>query len=95
MQLELLITGEVQLLDADGNTSWTSDGDNDFWEFIGTDFVEEGDIDEILAYLDDNGKLTPEELDSFENGTFDIIVEEPEEGLTESADDAEDSDEDD
>lgn len=76
--LELLVSvgADATLTDADKNIIWTSDGDNDFVEFLGADFVEEDDIDEILGYLEDTDKLSEDELDSFENGEFDIIIEE-------------------
>lgn len=80
--LELLISvgADATLTDADKNVVWTSDGDNDFLEFIGNDFVEEEDIDDILGYLDDSDIITPDELVSFENGEFDIIIEEDDDG---------------
>lgn len=80
--LELLVSvgADATLTDADKNIIWTSDGDNDFVEFLGADFVEEDDIDEILGYLEDTDKLSEDELDSFENGEFDIIIEEDDDG---------------
>lgn len=81
-QLELVLraSGEPELVDlTSGATVWTADGDNDFWEFIGTDICEESDLDEILGYLEDTDKLSAAELDEFENGGFDIIIEEDDE----------------
>jgi hypothetical protein len=76
--LELVIrpSGEVELLNSAKETVWTSDGDNDFWEFIDADFCEESDIDEILGYLEDAGIIDHAELEEFENGGFDTFVEE-------------------
>lgn len=80
LELVLRVSGDVELLNTEsGESVWCSDGDNDFWEFIDADFVEESDLDEVLGYLADADILTDSDLLAFENGEFDIIIEEPDE----------------
>lgn len=65
--------GTVELLDSSNNTVWSSDEDDDFTEEFGDDmFSDEEDSEDILAYLEEIGKIdSDDEIDVVENDLTD------------------------
>jgi hypothetical protein len=61
--------GTVELLDAEGESVWCSDADDDFADEFEGDFFDGEDAEEILEYLDDNGyvDLDEDDIDITEN----------------------------
>lgn len=89
LEIVLRHTGSAELLDGDDNTLWSSDEDPEFRETISQEFLTEDDVDDILAYLEDSGNITPAECARFESDEWDVT----EESLTDE-DVEKDSDED-
>lgn len=92
--LEIILrhTGHAELVDADGSILWSSDADADFKDRISSEFLNEDDIDEILAFLDDQEILTEDECRQFENGSWDVTEESLEGNDSTDLDDDEDDD---
>jgi hypothetical protein len=101
LELILLAHGPAELVNADEETLWVSDSDDDFKEEFSDEFLREEDIADILDYLRDEGILTESEYNSFASDRWATTVEtlensvgDPEED-DEDEDDLEDDDEDD
>lgn len=90
LELILRAHGTCELLNADGDTLWASDADDDFREEFNDEFLNEEDIGDILEYLADHDILSHEEADRFANQQWEFNVE----TLEDSVDDPEDDDDD-
>lgn len=77
MKKEIILrpSGTAELIDAHGNTLWSSDGDEDFREDVSQEFLTENDIDDILDYLAENEFLTDNDVAKFESGEWDVTEE--------------------
>ncbi len=56
-------SGTAELL-SDGVNVWTSDADEDFTDYWGTDTLVRDDIGDVLDYLVDEGYLTDRQADN-------------------------------
>lgn len=63
--LLLRANGSAELYPSVGAESslWSSDSDDDFKDQVSAEFLTEGDLEDILGYLIDEGKLTEEQAD--------------------------------
>ena len=97
LPLELILRahGTCELLNADGDTLWASDADEDFKEEFNDEFLTEEDISSILEFLVDNELLSDEEADKFVDGKYQFSVETLEDSVKDPDDDDGDGSDDD
>lgn len=75
--LELIFrhNGLVELVDANDNTIFSSDGDADFKDAFSDEFLGEDDMDDVLDYLVNREIISQAEMDYFESGAWDCTLE--------------------
>jgi hypothetical protein len=98
LELILLAHGPAELVNADEETLWVSDSDDDFKEEFTEDFLREEDIADILDYLRDEGIITESEYNAFASDRWPTTVETLETAVgdpDEDEEDDEDSEDDD
>jgi hypothetical protein len=95
LELILRAHGPAELLNADGETLWASDADEDFKEEFNDEFLQEEDIGDILEYLVDSDILSDEESDHFADETWEFNIETLEDTVKDPDDDDSDGDDED
>ena len=94
LELVLRAHGPAELLNADEETLWASDADEDFKEEFNDEFLQEEDVGDILEYLADNELLSHEEADKFASGLWEFNIETLEDSVRDPDDDDGDDGED-
>lgn len=96
LPLELILRahGTCELLNADNDTLWASDADEDFKEDFNDEFLNEEDIAEILEFLVYHEMLSDEEADKFVDGKWQFNVETLEDSVKDPGDDDGDGEDD-
>lgn len=92
LEIVLRAHGTAELVNANDQTLWASDADEDFKETNSNEFLQEDDLDDILAYLIEEGIITEKEFDEFDSGDWDMTVETLENSIDEPPFDEEDED---
>lgn len=92
LEIVLRAHGTAELVNANDQTLWASDADEDFKETNSNEFLQEDDLDDILAYLIEEGIITEKEFDEFDSGDWDMTVETLEDSIDEPPFDEEDED---
>lgn len=93
LELVLRAHGPAELLNADGETLWASDADDDFREEFNDEFLQEEDVGDILEYLEENDILSAAETDKFANEQWEFNIETLEDSVKDPDDDDGDGDE--
>ena len=92
LELVLLAHGPAELLNADDESLWVSDSDDDFKEEFTEDFLREEDIPDILDYLLDSKVITQQEFNAFASDRWATSVETLEGSVGDPDDDEDDDD---
>lgn len=96
LELILRAHGPAELVNADQETLWASDSDDDFREEFNDEFLQEEDIGDILEFLVDAQVITDKEFRFFESDHWDCTIETLEssvnEGPLDNDDDGENED---
>jgi hypothetical protein len=95
LELILRAHGPAELVNADEETLWASDADDDFREEFNNEFLEEDDIGDILEYLADNDILSEKEFNHFADEDWVASIESLEDSVNETPDGPGDDEEDD
>jgi hypothetical protein len=95
LELILRAHGPAELVNAEQETLWASDADDDFREEFNNEFLEEEDIEDILNYLADETIISEKEFEFFANKKWEFSVEtldqdEPIDGPGDEDDDSDD-----
>jgi hypothetical protein len=75
LELILAAHGPAELVNADEETLWSSDADEDFKEEFSDEFLKEEDLPDICEYLLDNDYISQKEFNFFKTETWDCSVE--------------------
>lgn len=75
LELVLRAHGPVELLNADEETLWASDADDDFREEFNDEFLQEEDIGDILEWLEENDILSESEAENFVTSKWEFNIE--------------------
>ena len=75
LELILRAHGPCELLNADGETLWASDADDDFREEFNDEFLQEEDIVDILECLEEHDILSADEAEHFVNQSWEFNIE--------------------
>lgn len=75
LELILRAHGPAELVNADEETLWASDADDDFREEFNDEFLQEEDIGDILEFLFDHEILSMNEFDQLTRENWDCTVE--------------------
>jgi hypothetical protein len=94
LELVLRAHGPAELLNADEDTLWASDSDDDFREEFNNEFLEEEDIGDILEFLLETDVINDKEFDHFANENWACNIETLENEVKGPDDDEDDDDED-
>lgn len=94
LELILLAHGPAELVNADEESLWVSDSDDDFKEEFSEEFLREDDIADILDYLRDEGIITEQEYNAFASDRWATTIETLETSVNGPGDDEEDDEDD-
>jgi len=83
LELILRAHGPAELVNADEQTLWASDADDDFREDFNDEFLEEDDIGDILEFLVENEIISDKEFDHFANEDWEATIETLENSINE------------
>jgi len=75
LELILRAHGPAELVNSDEETLWASDADDDFREEFNNEFLEEGDIEDILNYLADEEIISDKEFNLFADEKWSFSIE--------------------
>ena len=75
LKLILRAHGPAELTNADDETLWASDADDDFREEFNDEFLQEEDIEDILDYLFDAEILSMNETDNLASDRWPVEIE--------------------
>lgn len=84
--------GTAELLNAHQEILWASDADEDFREEMGSDFLEEADIQDVLEFLRDNSEISEKEFGFFASEHWDVDIETLDQGEDDDDEESEDDD---
>lgn len=94
LELVLRAHGPAELLNADEETVWASDSDDDFREEFPDEFLQEEDIEDILNFLCDAEIISEKEFQHFAREDWSVEVEILENTVKGPGDDDSDDDDD-
>ncbi len=87
LELVLRAHGPAELVNANEETLWASDADEDFKEEFNDEFLSEDDLGDIFDFLYHNEIISDKEFDHFENQDWECIIESLENSVNEPDDD--------
>jgi hypothetical protein len=95
LELVLRAHGPAELVNADEETLWASDADEDFRDEFPEEFLAEEDIEDILNFLCDAEIISEKEFKLFASEEWSVEVEILENTVKGPGDDDDDEDDDD